>query len=402
MTASAPPQGPAPAPAPPTQADALRRRLAEQPADAEAGMALARLCWHQGDPYEAELRVREITRHHAGHADAWHDFGTLNRGRPAVPDIVLPQRTAFAAAVALHRAGRLDEAAAAYRSILAGEADHSAAWNLEVLAAERARPPAETAAISIYVCCHKPAPVLADALHRPIHVGRARAGQAVATLGDDSGDNISAKNGSYCELTGHYWAWRNDRTSEHVGLAHYRRLFLFAPVEDATVDRTRRRAIPLALPPDGCVRTGLARSLIQSADVVLPMPWALQEPLETQFLRSAPPGRSADYEMLWQLMMEAVRRHHPAVHAAGVPALETGVGYFYNMLVMRRPLFDAYSGFLFDVLGRVEACAAALGITIFAERLAGFMGERLLTMYVAHLRVQGAARIREVPVAHLV
>ena len=41
-----------------------------------------------------------------------------------------------------------------------------------------------------------------------IHVGRE--GKAdLGYIGDNTGDNISAKNANYCELTGLYWEWKN-------------------------------------------------------------------------------------------------------------------------------------------------------------------------------------------------
>lgn len=56
-----------------------------------------------------------------------------------------------------------------------------------------------------------------------IQAGAALAKRRISSLTDDTGDNISKLNPLFCELTAGYWIFRNDRTSEYVGLYHYSR-----------------------------------------------------------------------------------------------------------------------------------------------------------------------------------
>lgn len=87
--------------------------------------------------------------------------------------------------------------------------------------------------ITIYVAMHKPDDhllLLRDyPIFKPIHCGKAifkeNQNEYIPKLGDDTGDNISVKNPNYCELTAMYWVWKNDKTSDIIGLNHYRRYF---------------------------------------------------------------------------------------------------------------------------------------------------------------------------------
>ena len=82
--------------------------------------------------------------------------------------------------------------------------------------------------VTILVCCHKN-----DFCHKgegfyPIQVGKALHPELdLGIPGDDTGDNISTKNPNYCELTAHYWLWKNGPKTKYVGLNHYRRYFDF-------------------------------------------------------------------------------------------------------------------------------------------------------------------------------
>lgn len=73
------------------------------------------------------------------------------------------------------------------------------------------------------VAAHKPYWMPQDDVYMPIHVG-CEGKESIGFTGDNTGDNISAKNPHYCELTALYWAWKNLQ-ADYTGLVHYRRYF---------------------------------------------------------------------------------------------------------------------------------------------------------------------------------
>ena len=83
---------------------------------------------------------------------------------------------------------------------------------------------------TIIIATHKKYQMPADKMYLPVDVvaeGKKYSDGKDLDLGyvkENTGDNISLKNPSFCELTGLYWAWKNV-DSDYVGLAHYRRHF---------------------------------------------------------------------------------------------------------------------------------------------------------------------------------
>lgn len=84
--------------------------------------------------------------------------------------------------------------------------------------------------IKILIAAHKQYWMPNDPVYLPLHVG-AEGKQDLGYTQDNTGDNISAKNPNFCELTGLYWAWKN-LDADYVGLVHYRRYFTRKEVHD--------------------------------------------------------------------------------------------------------------------------------------------------------------------------
>lgn len=84
--------------------------------------------------------------------------------------------------------------------------------------------------IKILIAAHKPYWMPKDPVYLPLHVG-AEGKPDLGYTKDNTGDNISAKNPNFCELTGLYWAWKN-LDADYLGLVHYRRYFTRKEVHD--------------------------------------------------------------------------------------------------------------------------------------------------------------------------
>lgn len=87
--------------------------------------------------------------------------------------------------------------------------------------------------IKIIVACHKKDNhIRKSGIYLPVQVGKElHPNIDLGFQSDNTGDNISYKNQSYCELTALYWAWKNLKDVDIIGLAHYRRYLDINEVE---------------------------------------------------------------------------------------------------------------------------------------------------------------------------
>lgn len=211
--------------------------------------------------------------------------------------------------------------------------------------------------MAVYIAAHKACRMPAADGYIPLQVGAAR-GERLPYTGDDSGDNISEKNPTYCELTGLYWVWKNT-DDDYKGLVHYRRLF---------VERGR------ILSPTRI------RDLLATHDVIVARTEYLRESAAQEFALHS--GRARDLVLL--------RRAVAAVDDTVLPAYDRVMAgnrlSLYNMLIARREWYDRYCAWLFAVLATMEPQVDMTGYSAYERRLYGFLGERLLNVYIEHTR----------------
>lgn len=276
----------------------------------------------------------------------------------------------------------------------------------------------ERPSVKILVAYHKKSPSIQTDVFTPIHVGRAIAsGQAKRDLdwaiGDDTGDNISAKNANYAELTALYWAWKNmDQLGkpDYIGLVHYRRFFNFrkdVPGERgdwlfddfSSVSRYR-----FGWEDD------YIRNFCRSFDVIVDKAWEINkqsivDTAKTYGFHTPALGRRVGrlphrltvYEHYVglchkediDLAIRVAKNAYPEMAHTIDRVMRSKTAHFMNMFVMKREHFEAYAKWLFGILSEVErhldqTDAKHQG---YHARTLGFIAERLLDVYLEHFRL---------------
>lgn len=260
--------------------------------------------------------------------------------------------------------------------------------------------------IKLLIACHKPAYVPPNALLAPIQVGAALAARRFpGMLQDDDGDNISAKNPQYCELTAQYWAWKN-LDAEYYGFFHYRRYLAFDRIypvgADGTIQGKHLRPYRELDRICGDLSAyGLTEERMEAVIRQYDLLAVLREPLNVSVQRQF--EQYHDPRMLRELMVILQERYPDYVPAAEA-YLQGKQAYYMNMFVMKRELFYTYAAWLFDLLGALEEQLQVQGAeekkTLasqqFPDRMMGYLGERLFGIFYTYQRQQGL-RCAELP-----
>ena len=225
----------------------------------------------------------------------------------------------------------------------------------------------------IIVAAHKPYSMPADPVYLPLQVGASGHEPISGFARDDEGDNISSRNARWCELTGLYWAWKN-LEADAVGLVHYRRHFKGV---------------------SGIATGAELSALLDRHDAILPKPRNYF--IESTYSQYAHAHHAQDLDVTRTILA----RNHPECLASFDAVMKSTRGHRFNMFVMKRALFDAYCAWLFDVLFELERQLDISAYSSYDARVFGFVGERLLDVWLDGTPEGRSARIVEMPVLHL-
>ena len=238
--------------------------------------------------------------------------------------------------------------------------------------------------IKIFICAHKEVPLPKHPYFLPIQAGAALHDHIAGYQPDDEGDNISVKNSHFCELTCHYWAWKNLKYVDIVGLNHYRRYFDFTRKCPKFSADKHFISTEEFLKQD-YLFSNLEKTL-QKYDIILPV---------ARHWRVSNTQQYADYHIAkdWETLRQIIKERSPQY----MPAFEKTMDHSnksvgYNMFITHWKHFDAYSEWLFDILFEVERRVPPINDPI-QSRIYGYMSERLINVFCEKYNL----RIKHIP-----
>ena len=212
--------------------------------------------------------------------------------------------------------------------------------------------------VTIFTMTHKKFPTPCDPIYVPLQVGKAGK-EDLGYIGDDTGVSISEKNCYYGELTGVYWVWKNIKTSDYVGICHYRRYF--------------------------CTEEGRILTQREYEEILSDYDIITSKLLKLNYTYYE--GYAGDYNIHdLEEVGEVIRQHYPAYYETFEKLVHAKGTYFGNMMVCRKEIYDAYCEWLFGIFEKAEEKIDASGYDDYHKRVYGFISEFLLYVWT---QVQG-------------
>ncbi|MCM1348431.1 MAG: DUF4422 domain-containing protein [Firmicutes bacterium] len=265
--------------------------------------------------------------------------------------------------------------------------------------------------VKIAVAYHKESPVVSHPSYLPLHVGKAMNPNVELDMQTDAdGDNISAENGYYCELTGLYWLWKNVK-ADVKGLFHYRRI---PDVGGLTMKQHFKQSFHTLLHHSHVARRVV--SLAEFEAVASRTAAAIPQLLECYDIIAAGncrcyPNVVASFGRIGDEYIDILRRAVTNLHPSHLEILDCTLAsrkmFYANMVVMKTPLHNEYCNFLFSTLEEVKRLLLAerwlvnlAEERIFSRKL-GYLAELLTNSFICEQRRKSALRVKELPIVML-
>ena len=215
--------------------------------------------------------------------------------------------------------------------------------------------------IEILVAAHKKFPMPDKKGYLPVLVGAVKNYKSgIEYQRDDEGENISAKNPNYNELTAVYWAWKNLKDVDAIGLVHYRRLFFDSK--------------PYNL--DNVISIENVEKLLTKYEVILPKKRNYY--IETNYSHYV----HAHHQEPLDKTREIIVKNYPQYLIAYDKVMKRSQAHMFNMFVMKKDAFESYCSFMFEVLKKLESKIDISNYSIQEARVYGYISELLMDVWL--------------------
>lgn len=207
-------------------------------------------------------------------------------------------------------------------------------------------------------------------------------------LGIDTGDNISDKNYLYTEYSYFYWVLKNTELPDKIGFFHYRRHLSFK--EDIKDCDNKQDAITQYGWTDEIVN-----ETVNKYDLIMPKPLNLSlygfRDIEHQYcaLHNIPCMNEA---------ISFIYNNYPEYTVDLYYTLKSVYLYTNNMFIMKKEIFIDYMEWIMSIFEHIES---KVDLTNSDIPEFGYIGERLLTCYVNHLKRTSNLKIKEMPMVFI-
>ena len=231
--------------------------------------------------------------------------------------------------------------------------------------------------VTIIIATHKKYQMPQDSMYLPVHVGAAGKDIELGYIKDNTGENISEKNASYCELTGLYWAWRN-LDSAYIGLAHYRRHFSYSKKSQNAFENV--------------LKYSELNPLLKKYKVFVPKKRNYY--IETLYSHYA----HTHYASHLDEARKIIKKMYPQYLKNFDIVMNRCWGYMFNMMIMQKNLFADYCEWLFNILFALEKKIGKKNENLsgFQGRFYGRVSEILFNVWLEQKLTEGTVKDTEI------
>lgn len=242
--------------------------------------------------------------------------------------------------------------------------------------------------LKVVVATHKKFDMPSDEVYCPVLVGATLQSEDEKALCkdylfDDEGDNISALNKSFCELTGLYYAWKNV-DAEYLGIVHYRRYFAERFIMKGSVEQA--------------ISGEKLAKLLEKYKIIVPRKQRYF--IETMYSHYS----HTHYAIHLDKTREIINELSPEYIKFFDIVMNQRSAYMFNMAIMSKELFDSYCSWLFPILYKLQEDMTLPELSGFHGRYYGRVAEIIFNVWLLYqisIGVVSKEEIKELPIMYI-